>query len=218
MVSPTGFCSPVGSLFHARFVYAVRLFLYVIAISLPPIVRPAGSLSRSLSPLSASFFFSPPSIALSFPLSRLGFSPVFHSELSIAPSIPVSWPPRTAQQSSINMARGRLSVLAACLFLHSLASCQHLAYDYGFDVSRLVKRQEVPFVVRSLPSVNGTWPVRQEVRQLEKNKEQWTLYILGLSMMQFLDQSEPLSWYQISGMIVPNCARMSAHVPPTHSI
>jgi tyrosinase len=44
--------------------------------------------------------------------------------------------------------------------------------------------------------------VRQEIRQMENDNEMWTLYLLGLSMMQFTDQSDALSWYQITGVSV----------------
>ncbi|CAK7220176.1 hypothetical protein SBRCBS47491_004101 [Sporothrix bragantina] len=43
-------------------------------------------------------------------------------------------------------------------------------------------------------------PPRQEIRQMEKDTDLWTLYILGLNMMQYTDQSELLSYYQIAGI------------------
>lgn len=102
------------------------------------------------------------------------------------------------------MARFTLTILAVQLLLGTLASGQqHVAYDFGVDVSPLVKRKtDELIVVIPLRKVNGAIPERREIRQLQKNKDQWTLYILGLSLMQFLDQSEPLSFYQISGMMV----------------
>lgn len=86
-----------------------------------------------------------------------------------------------------------------------------IQYDYGFDVhGHLAKRRHGPFGIarRDAPFVvtgiaghrNGTLPARQEVRQLEKNTDLWTLFILGLNMMQYTDQSHVLSYYQIAGI------------------
>lgn len=90
-------------------------------------------------------------------------------------------------------------LIPALLFLVQHAAGQ--AYDYGFDLSKLASRQATssPFVVKGLPPVKGNIPLRQEIRQLQKSPEKWTLYILGLSMMQYMDQSDQLSWYQIAG-------------------
>jgi len=103
------------------------------------------------------------------------------------------------------MARFTLALLAVPLLLGKLATCEHhVPYDFGIGVGPLVKRKtEQPIVVAPLQKVDGTVPLRHEIRELEKNKDQWTLYILGLSMMQFVDQSEPLSYYQIAGMALP---------------
>ena len=37
---------------------------------------------------------------------------------------------------------------------------------------------------------------------MEKDTDLWTLYILGLNMMQYTDQSELLSYYQIAGLLL----------------
>jgi tyrosinase len=94
--------------------------------------------------------------------------------------------------------RATIHLLPALLSLISLVAGQ--SYDYGFDVGKVTKRQaQTPFVLRGLGRVNGSFPVRQEIRQLQQNQEQWTLYLLGLSMLQYTDQSEQLSYYQIAG-------------------
>ncbi|CAK7270823.1 hypothetical protein SEPCBS57363_004302 [Sporothrix epigloea] len=43
-------------------------------------------------------------------------------------------------------------------------------------------------------------PPRQEIRRMENDTDLWTLYILGLNMMQYTDQSNLLSYYQIAGI------------------
>lgn len=82
-----------------------------------------------------------------------------------------------------------------------LVLCQYTAYDYGFDVSTRVKRQlaQRRLVVRGATG-GGEIHVRQEIRALEQDQDLWTLYILGLSMMQYSDQSSPTSWYGITGL------------------
>ncbi|KAF2857624.1 Di-copper centre-containing protein [Piedraia hortae CBS 480.64] len=45
----------------------------------------------------------------------------------------------------------------------------------------------------------GTKP-RLEIRELEQNADQWNIYLLGLARFQAVDQSEKLSYYQISGL------------------
>ncbi|KAK4231718.1 hypothetical protein QBC38DRAFT_439739 [Podospora fimiseda] len=91
-------------------------------------------------------------------------------------------------------------VFAVCI-THRLALGQHTGYNYGFDVQNRVKR-ELDQSPRIILRGNGKSDiqVRQEIRELEKDQELWNLYILALSMMQFTDQSEPTSWYGITGI------------------
>lgn len=78
------------------------------------------------------------------------------------------------------------------------------SYDYGADPPRLPKRQSsesFPIIgVHTGSDVNGSVPLRIEVRELEKDPVAWTLYILGLDMLQYTPQSDMLSWYQIAGI------------------
>lgn len=99
------------------------------------------------------------------------------------------------------MARLRLSFAVSLVcFAHTLVVAQYPAYDYGFDTRKRVKRQlgrRSALVVQD--KSGGQIHVRQEIRQLEQDHDLWTLYILGLSMMQFTDQSSPTSYYGIAG-------------------
>jgi tyrosinase len=102
----------------------------------------------------------------------------------------------------MTMVRLRLTLLIS---LTSLANIfvlgQYAAYDYGFDVNKRVKRQ---LARRSEVAVQdrtgGDIVVRQEIRQLEQDQDLWTLYILGLSMLQFTDQTSPTSYYGLAGL------------------
>lgn len=76
-------------------------------------------------------------------------------------------------------------------------------YDYGFDIQKLVRRQDpsARVVVGTLPlAANGSIPIRPEIRDMRKDKYSWDLFILSLSMLQYVDQDHPLSWYQIAGI------------------
>lgn len=100
------------------------------------------------------------------------------------------------------MARLRLPLLLTLVWLTStLVAAQYSAYNYGFDVKKRVKRQlnrRSTMIVQERPG--GDIQVRQEIRQVEKDKEMWTLYILGLSMLQYTDQASPMSYYGLAGL------------------
>ena len=89
------------------------------------------------------------------------------------------------------------------LLAAATATASAQAYNYGIDVTRVFKRQSdatTPFIVRGLDRINGSTPMRPEIRDLEKDFEKFTLFRLGTSMLQYTDQSEMLSWYKISGI------------------
>ncbi|KAJ8128213.1 hypothetical protein O1611_g5423 [Lasiodiplodia mahajangana] len=75
-------------------------------------------------------------------------------------------------------------------------------YDYGHKNSlRVYKRDFVQSsIVGSLPLVDGQPQPRLEIRDLEQDDDQWNLYILALSWMQYTSQDSPFSWYQIAGI------------------
>lgn len=91
----------------------------------------------------------------------------------------------------------------ALIFLQFLAASSR-PYDFGADVRRLTRRDDTPgpIVVRRLPiPPNGTLPMRMEVRSMRDDKYKWDLFILSLSMFQYADQDDLLSWYQIAGKL-----------------
>lgn len=87
------------------------------------------------------------------------------------------------------------------LLVWCVGSSAGQGYNYGFDISKLARRGGPdPFVVTGMPRVNGITPIRPEIRALQQDPDKWTLYILALSLMQYTDQTQPFSWYQIAGM------------------
>src|ERR1700710_1597326 len=72
-------------------------------------------------------------------------------------------------------------------------------YDYGLDRSALVKRQDSTLPLTGVHNPDGSLGLRREIRDLETDDIAWNLYILGLDMMQYTDQSDAESWYQIAG-------------------
>jgi tyrosinase len=78
----------------------------------------------------------------------------------------------------------------------------HQRYDYGVDKHTLTKRSTGHIVTTGVhvgQGPGGSVPQRLEIRELEKDKTMWNLYILGLDMLQWTPQSDRLSWYQIMG-------------------
>lgn len=113
-----------------------------------------------------------------------------------------AWPLSTARLLFL------VALLISTLAPAVLAS-EPAPYDYGFDVHEQLSRRSLksyspstPFVVSGIASSSSNPQVypRQEVRQMEKNTDLWTLYMLGLSMMQYTPQSQLLSYYQIAGI------------------
>lgn len=98
-------------------------------------------------------------------------------------------------------------LLAVCALVTTLAGHQYAGYDFGLGMSRLTRRRSQThntLVFNQLASVteddDDNKALRMEIRDLEKNEDQWTLYILGLSMMQYTNQTDEISWYQVTGL------------------
>jgi len=109
--------------------------------------------------------------------------------------------------------------LVLCLFLHSLLALKlphevrvqsshhpHLVEDTFTSTEQLqhyTKRQMSTFGITGVQSGrggDGSVPLRLEIRQLQQNADQWNLYLLALDRLQSVNQSDQLSWYQISGI------------------
>lgn len=93
-----------------------------------------------------------------------------------------------------------LLLLLASPFGLPFASAQ--AYNYGVNIEALTRRQDGAsrVIVGRLPlRANGSVPVRPEIRQMMADPYKWDLFILALSMFQYVSQSDPLSWYQVAG-------------------
>jgi tyrosinase len=101
------------------------------------------------------------------------------------------------------------SLFISWMYLWQLAhSTTFSSYNYGDSIDRntILKRQQssTPYVVTGVQIADGSTPLRLEVRQLEQDPVTWTLYLLGLDMLQFTNQTEMLSWYQITGLHFPS--------------
>ncbi|KAL2145943.1 hypothetical protein VTI28DRAFT_5817 [Corynascus sepedonium] len=100
------------------------------------------------------------------------------------------------------MTRFRFSLLPLFAYLvDALVMAQYSGYDYGFNIEKKIKRQlgrTSAMVVQG--KTGGEVHVRQEIRELEQDHDLWTLYMLGLSMLQYTDQAFPLSHYGLAGI------------------
>lgn len=93
-------------------------------------------------------------------------------------------------------------LFVSLFFVHGLAGAYSAkGYDYGHNTNLGIYKRDFgqSSVVGSLPLVDGQPQPRLEIRDLEKDKDQWSLYILALSWMQYTPQDSPFSWYQIAG-------------------
>jgi len=109
--------------------------------------------------------------------------------------------------------------LVLCLFIHSLLALNlphegqlrssrrpHTVEDIFISAEQIqhnTKRQMATFGITGVQSgrgSDGSVPLRLELRQLQQNTDQWNLYLLALDRLQNVNQTELLSWYQISGI------------------
>jgi hypothetical protein len=99
--------------------------------------------------------------------------------------------------------RPPLLLLAVVATLLSHVAIANTSYDYGIDRSTILKRQDSSFYaitgVHTSADPDISTAIRHEIRSLEQDNITWTLYILGLDMLQYTNQTEMLSWYQIAG-------------------
>ncbi|ETS87554.1 hypothetical protein PFICI_01382 [Pestalotiopsis fici W106-1] len=86
-----------------------------------------------------------------------------------------------------------------------LAANEPRGYDYGPTAQETIGKRDISqndsqnALVQPI-AYNGSIPLRPELRELQDYHEQWNLYILALSWMQWLNQSDPASWYAIAGI------------------
>lgn len=106
------------------------------------------------------------------------------------------------------MGRLRLSLAVPLLCLaQSLVVGQLTGYNYGPEANLRIRRQ-LTQPPREVVGEKNDIRVRQEIRELEQDRDVWTLYILSLSMMQFTDMSTETSWFGISGLCRMSCQRV----------
>lgn len=113
--------------------------------------------------------------------------------------------------AALSLIRGyTASVLLHLLLVLPLrAAAEAGPYNFGARppaLALLAKRQQSGagansnLVLGPLPLVNGSPGVRLEIRDLQaQDPDCWELLILALSLMQWNNQTDPLSWYQVAG-------------------
>jgi tyrosinase len=52
-------------------------------------------------------------------------------------------------------------------------------------------------------TLSGSVPLRLELRTLQKNADQWNLYLLGLDAFKNSNEGSDVSYYMIAGMPIP---------------
>lgn len=109
-----------------------------------------------------------------------------------------------------------LRLLAFVIFLHLVSAAavlpllQHqieelTRHETPDDSEQLLNRRQTTtnssgYTV--VTGITGTSPQpRLEIRQLEKNADQWNIYLLGMARFMRTNESEKLSYYQVSGKL-----------------
>lgn len=141
--------------------------------------------------------------------------------------LPTDSPPQTSltcpRTDAISMSFIRLPIclLALVAALLPQSAVAHTSYDYGIDRNTILKRQASNFYaitgIHAGSGQEGSAPIRHEIRKLEQDNTTWALYILGLDMLQYTNQTEMLSWYQIAGISVLGFYGTIADQPLRHS-
>lgn len=75
---------------------------------------------------------------------------------------------------------------------------RHEVYNAAIAGSGLTRRQSETVVVTGIKTFGVQ--SRQEIRQLQKNADQWNIFLLGMKRFQETDQSDMKSYYQIAGI------------------
>ena len=80
------------------------------------------------------------------------------------------------------------------------------SYNYGFDVRDIAKRQAPQQVVtvQKLASLNGSALTRPDIRAI-RGTPMFHMFILGMDMMMWSNQNNPVSWYQMAGKSHRRC-------------
>jgi tyrosinase len=90
------------------------------------------------------------------------------------------------------------SLLRILLVLLTLSGVRASPTPYpGFGLSVVATQQSSPFAITGL--AGQSVQARLEIRDLQQNAEQWSLFLLGLQRLQSMNQTDFLSWFQIAG-------------------
>lgn len=92
------------------------------------------------------------------------------------------------------------AALSVVLVLASSALATPLIPNIGERVYKELEARQAGNFIAVVGARTGAIQPRLEVRQLERNADQWNIYLLGLQRMQAKSQDDPLSWYQIAGI------------------
>jgi len=105
-------------------------------------------------------------------------------------------------------------LLAFAIFLHFVSAAvvapllkhqiEELARNED-DAEQLLNRRQASANSSGYTVVTGIQgtgtQLRLEIRQLEKNPDQWNIYLLGMNRFMRSNQSEKLSYYQVAGKL-----------------
>jgi tyrosinase len=105
--------------------------------------------------------------------------------------------------------RGALGMLFTLfVLLQAVVATQHHAHhpahrspaarDAHIQETRAILKERADNIAIQGATDNGQYP-RLEIRELQKNEEQWNLYLLAMESFKAKPMTDPMSWYQIAG-------------------
>lgn len=91
-----------------------------------------------------------------------------------------------------------VAAAAVPLLNHQIEELPRREVDAVHPLNRRQNTNSSGFTI--VTGIQGTSPQpRLEIRQLEKNADQWNLYLLGMRRFMSTNETEKLSYYQIAG-------------------
>ncbi|OCK73056.1 Di-copper centre-containing protein [Lepidopterella palustris CBS 459.81] len=105
--------------------------------------------------------------------------------------------------ASVRQPRTLLPILFALFFfLQSVVAANSHQHKHRSKLETIEERSNIlkKRATIAVTGITGSVYPRLEIRTLANNADQWNLYLLGMQRFQAVDQSDPLSYYQIAGI------------------
>lgn len=106
------------------------------------------------------------------------------------------------QMTAFGASPSLLAAIVSLLAITTSASplLEHKIEDLTYAAANRLKSRQDSGQYIAVTGVTGFGaPPRLEIRELQKNADQWNLYLLGLDRFMKVDQKDQLSYYSVCG-------------------